>query len=111
MLTNERERVLASPEERAKLQEEVRENARELGLDNLVPLHSQDEFQMLKDMKDYGEKIREQIGESDNARRIAEERRLKEQAESRPAHLTEEAYWRMREERERREYEDRKIRL
>ena len=110
MLDDVKERILRTDEGRAKVQEEIREASKELGIERLVQLKKGDEFGVLKDLKDNASNFTEQMKRASEKQTEARERRFRERAESvKP--LSEAEYFRRKEAREKAEYEKRRISL
>ena len=105
-----KEKLRKDPNERAKLQEEIRAKQDEIGMRDMIALRGQNEFQQLEDLKNNEGKIQDQLAAADEARRIREKSQKEEARRQRMA-MSEEAYYRMKERREREEYERRKITL
>lgn len=105
-----KEKILKDPNERAKLREEIRARQEEIGMRDMIALRGQNEFQQLEDLKNNAGKIQDQLAAADEVRRIREKPQKEEARRQRMA-MSEEAYYRMKERREREEYEKRKITL
>lgn len=105
-----KERILNNPEERAKLQEEIKAKQSEIGVRDMVALKGQNEFEQLKDLQNNTGKIQDKLAAADEARRNAEKPRREEEQRRRMV-MSEEMYYRMKERREREEYERRRITL
>lgn len=103
-----KERILRNPKERAKLREEIAARQAELGVRDMIPLRGQNEFQQLADLHNNGGKIQDQLEASTEARR-KREKPLRDEDIRRRMAMSEESYYRMKERREREEYERRKI--
>ena len=105
---NVKERILRDPKERAKLQEEIKAKQAEIGVRDMIALRGQDEFQQLDDLHNNAGKIQDQLAAADEARSIREKPR-KEEERRRRMEMSEEAYFRLKERKEREAYERRKI--
>ena len=80
----------------------------EIGVRDMIALRGQDEFQQLDDLHNNAGKIQDQLAAADEARRIREKPR-KEEERRRRMEMSEEAYFRLKERKEREAYERRKI--
>ena len=110
MLDSTKERILRNPEDRKKLREEINARQAEIGVQKMVGLRGQNEFQILEDLKNNAGKIEDQLAASTEARRIRE-KPLKEEARRKRMEMAPEVYFRLKEKAEREAYEKRKITL
>ncbi len=108
MLDSVKERILRDPVERAKLREELYAKQAEAGVQRMLGLRGQDEFQILEDLKNNAHKIEDQLAAGTEARRIRE-KPMKEEERRRRMQMAPEVYLRMKERQEREAYERRKI--
>lgn len=108
MLDSTKERILRDPKEREKVREEIRAKQAEIGVQHMVGLRGQNEFQQLEDLKNNAGKIEDQLAASAEARRVREKPRKEEERRKR-MEMAPEVYFRLKEKTEREAYERRKI--
>lgn len=101
-------KMLKNREDKDKLRQEIKERQAELGLRDMVALRNQDELQQLEDLKKNGNKIKETM-EATREQRIIKEKPKKEAERRERMKMSEEIYFKMKERKEREEYEKRKI--
>lgn len=93
-----------------KLQEEIREKAKELGISEFKPLKNQSEYQQLEDLQNNKEKILEEMQEN-KEKRIASEKRKKEYEREKRMKEAPARYFHAKKMRAKEEYEKRKINM
>lgn len=91
-----------------KLQEEIRERQKQLGLQGMVGLKNQDELQQIEDLEKNASKIQESM-EQRNEQRALINKRKKEEERMRRHKEAPERYKKMMQERARMEFEKRRI--
>lgn len=106
-----KDKILRSEEDKAKLQEEIDAKASEHGMRGVVPLNGQDQFQVLKDLKDNGKHFEESMRNKEQQDAAVRAARRQARASSTTPRMSEETYHRMKEAKEKAAYEARKIRM
>ena len=101
-------KMLKNGADKAKLRQEIKERQAELGLRDMVAMRNQDELQQLADLEQNANKIKETM-EATKEQRIKQEKPKKETERRERMKMSEEAYFRMKERKEREAYEKRKI--
>lgn len=109
-ITGDSEKEKIAKNEQDKLQEEINARAKELGLRGINPLNNQSQYQQLEDLKNNGEKIREQMEESAERRKAERKKKMEDTKYARHKEARE-RYFKMKEMRAKEAYEKRKISL
>lgn len=109
-ITGDSEKEKIAKNEQNKLQEEIDARAKELGLRGINPLHNQSQYQQLEDLKNNGEKIKEQMEESAERRKAERKKKMEDTKYARHKEARE-RYFKMKEMRAKEAYEKRKISL
>lgn len=94
--------------DREKLQEELREKQKELGLQGMVGLKNQNEMEQIIDLDLNASKIKDTMEER-NAQRAIENRKRREAERAKRYKEAPEKYFKMKREKERMEFERRRI--
>lgn len=107
-------RILDSESERAKVREEIDARAKELGIEHLNEMSGKkDEFQILSDLDEYGNKFQDQMTGADERNRseLAARSREYNRVQAAQASANAESYYRACEARAKAAYEARRISL
>ena len=108
-ISGDSEKKRIAEREKHKLQQEIQERCRDMGIRGMNPLKRQSEYQQIEDMQKEENHIKEDMARTREQRIARTARKRKEQRERRPSNWGIERYLKIKQEREKRAYEARKI--
>ena len=92
-----------------KLHEEVRQTSADLGISEMKGLHNQSDAQKLKDLHENKSQFRDQMQKANEENREKHHRKMVEESRKRQSQITEASIKKRQEQKEKRDYESRKI--